>query len=73
MPSHDRHNGRPEIIHALHGVTPGGDWFLLADVASSRYANHQLTRDDDPVADTAWLVVLGRRERDMISLHAQDG
>ena len=73
MPTLDGQTGRPEIIHALHGVTPGGDWFLLADVASSGRVDSMLAGLDVTLTDTGWLVVLGRRERDIISLRAQDG
>ena len=73
LPSDDV--GRSEIIHSVHGVTPSGNWFLLADVGASEPSGHQLSqacdRPGDDVNDS-WLVVVGRHNRDMISAEALD-
>lgn len=72
MPPHAASNGRPEIIRAVHGVTPAGDWFLLADVAPARPGSEWLACEDASASGDRWLVVLGRRDRDIITLHGQD-
>lgn len=58
---------RLEIIRAVHGVTPAGSWFLLADVAMSRpdSRNHDPA---EPAFDASWLVILGSPDRDIITL-----
>jgi hypothetical protein len=61
-------NSRPEIIHAVHGMTPAGTWFLLADVATRQPESDPT----EPAFDADWLVVLGRAGRDIITLQGQD-
>jgi len=66
-----RDDGRPEVIRAIHGVTASGDRFLLADVAPKPTGDVDDLLDERPV-DESWLVVLGRRDRDIIPLQDHD-
>ncbi len=72
MPPETGSNDRSEIIHAVHGMTPAGNWFLLADVAPKPPGGDQSSFADTPTFDDTWLVVLWRRDRDIITLQGQD-
>jgi hypothetical protein len=71
MPDEPRDGGRPAVIRAVHGVTASGDWFLLADVASKPPGGVD-DMSDARRFDESWLVVLGRRDRDIITLQGHD-
>lgn len=64
--------GRSAIIHAFHGVSPSGTWFLLADVAPNQLDSSPNDDSHEPAFDGSWLVILGRRDRDIITLQGQD-
>jgi len=63
---------RPGIIHAVHGVTPDGSWFLLAAIAPNRSSNDSRPCTAETTTSDPWLVVLGHHDRDIISPHGQD-
>ena len=67
---------RTEIIRSIHGVTPSGNWFLLADAGGTDPSSDRLSRARNDSYDTAgsdsWLVVVGHRVRDMISADTLD-
>ncbi len=63
---------RPEIIHAVHGVTPNGSWFLLAGIAPNQSSNDGRPCTGENMSGDSWLVVLGHPDRDIISPHGQD-
>jgi hypothetical protein len=71
MPNEPENHEGPEIIHAIHGVTAAGDWFLFADVAARPAAERDRTKNEQHF-DESWLVVLGRRDRDIITLQGKD-
>ena len=67
-----QHRRTSEIIHAVHGVTSSGNWFLLADVKPKLRASDYCRDAVEHVVDDTWLVVLGWRDRDIITLQGRD-
>jgi|GEM_PF-6405106 len=72
MPADVEQSGHRDVIRAYHGITEHGDWILLADVRPSRLAGDTCSATDLPRFDETWLVVLGRQDRDIITLQGQD-
>ncbi len=66
------HTTRPPIIHAFHGVTPTGNWFVLADVAPAQPDDEPACIVESRTFDASWLVILGRPDRDIITLQGPD-
>ena len=72
MPSDTEQNTRSEIIRAFHGVSSTGNWFLLADLAPGQPDDGLSCLAGSRTFDASWLVILGRRDRAIITLQEPD-
>jgi len=72
MRTDTEHTTRPTTIHALHGVTPIGNWFVLAHVAQQQPDVELPCAVESRAFDASWLVILGRHDRDIITLQGPD-